>query len=331
MKPTVGFILVTYSQPQQTLGLCRKLGEMFGDPPIAVHHDFSQCALDTSAFPPFVSFVKQWRRTGWGSMSVVNGQLAAMRLLQEKADPDWCTNLSSSDYPIQTAERILEDLRTPGIDAFWVLRPVEDQGQKFLNEGLGELTFDHPRYAQSAFNRYVAIPLLSPKMARKLRQPCEAWVLKSRALIKRWTPFDGSLRCFGGDAWFTANRRVLRVLLEPTPLWQRLYAHFRSRSIPEESFYHTLLGNTPGLRLATDNLRYTDWRGCYAHPRILGREDFPRLLRSTHHFARKFAFDPELFADLDAAVTAKPVPQRQWRPNPGTGAFTLYTADYALP
>ena len=306
MKPSVGFVFVTYSLPRQTLNLCRRLGELFGDPPIAIHHDFSQCDLETTKFPPFVHFVKQWRRTSWGSMSVVDAQISALRLLYEKADPDWCTNLSSTDYPIQSGENILADLHNSSADAFLDLRIVRDHGQPYVNEGLGELAFNHPRYSQGAWNRYVAIPLMTPALARRARTPVEAWVLRSPWLIKRATPFNGSIECFGGDAWFTINRRVAQFVLAETPFRQTLHRHFRSRSTPEESFLHTLLGNTPGFRIANDCLRYTDWRGCYAHPRTLGHDDLPRLIASPKHFARKFHDDPNMFAAIDAAVATKP-------------------------
>ena len=102
----------------------------------------------------------------------------------------------------------------------------------------------------------------------------------------------------------TLRRRAAQVLLEKTPLWQRLHRHYSSRTLPEESFYQTLLENTPGLHLSPKNLRYTDWRMQYAHPRTLGREDFPRLLASSDHFARKFPLDQLLLADLDRAVAA---------------------------
>ena len=306
MKLSLGFVVVTYSVPEQTLNLCRRLGKLFGDPPIAIHHDFSQSDLKTSDFPPFVHFVKNWVRTGWGEMSVVDAQLAAIRLLYEKADPDWCTNLSATDYPIQSRESILADLANSDADAFFDLRIVRDQGQPFVNEGLGELAFNHPRYLQSAWNRYVAVPLLTPALARRIGKPVESSVLRSPSLIRRKTPFDGSIECFGGDAWFTINRRVAKFFDTETPFRQKLYKHYGSRSIPEESFYHTLLGNTPGFRLVDDCLRYTDWLGCYAHPRTLSYEDVPRLIASPKHFARKFAFDPELFAVIDAAVATKP-------------------------
>ena len=306
-KPLIGFILATYQNPPQTLHLCRRLSEMFGDPPIAIHHDFSQTALDRSLFPPNVRFVENWIRTGWGSMSVVDAHLLALDLLYRTADPEWFINLSSADYPIQTAERIVADLRaSDDIDLFLDSRRIDDLGQRYINEGLGELAFQHPRYAQGAFNRYVALPLITPRMARRLKQPIESWVVRPQWLIRRLTPFDGSLVCYGGDFWLTGRRRIAHFFLDRTPLWQRLYRHFRSRSTPEEAFFHTLLGNSSGFRIAPYNLRYTDWRGCYAHPRILGRSDLPRLLDSKDHFARKFAFEPALLADLDAAVAAKP-------------------------
>jgi hypothetical protein len=95
------------------------------------------------------------------------------------------------------------------------------------------------------------------------------------------------------------------LLLDQTPLWRKLHQHYETRSVPEESFYHTLLGNSPGFNVSPDNKRYTDWTNCYAHPRTLGDEDFPALLESTHHFARKFSFDPEMFQRLDEAVGLK--------------------------
>lgn len=318
-RPFLGFVLVTYHLPEQTLLLCRRLSEMFGDPPIAIHHDFAQIDLDRSLFPPNVLFVENWVRTGWGSMSVVDAQLLALDLLYQVADPDWFITLSTSDYPIQTAYQIVADLEArDDIDIFLDSRRIEDLGQRYVNEGLGELAFEHPRYSQGAFNRYVALPLITPRMARRMKQPIESWVVRPHWLIRRLTPFDGSLICYGGDFWITGRRRIARFFLDRTPLWHRLYRHFRSRSTPEEAFFHTLLGNTSGFRVAPYNLRYTDWRGCYAHPRILGRSDFPRLLEANDHFARKFAFEPELLADLDAAVAGKALRQSSQHDFSGT-------------
>jgi hypothetical protein len=306
MKPPIGFVLVTYNNPEQTLFLCERLNTMFGNPPIAIHHDFSKSHVNPSLFPGNVHFVENWLRTSWGSISVVNAQLLALRALYATSDPDWFVSLSSSDYPIQTANSILHDLFQNDFDVYLDSRPVKNLGLPIANGGFGVLRcFEHPNWPQVGYNRYVAIPLCSPKMAKRLRVQREKLCLPFTFLTERLTPFHGSITCHGGDAWFTANRRVAHLLLEETPLWRKLHDHYRTRSVPEESFYHTLLANSPGFNPSSDNKRYTDWRGCWAHPRTLGREDFRQLLQSTHHFARKFLFDPEILRNLDDAVALK--------------------------
>jgi len=305
MKPPIGFVLVTYNAPEQTLFLCGRLNAMFDKPPIVIHHDFSKNPLNTAPFPANVQFTEKWLETGWGSLTVINAQLLALRQLYKNSDPDWFVPLSSSDYPIQTAETILSDLFENDFDAYMDSRRLENRWLLVRDRGLGEQSFRHPVWTQLAFNRYVAMPVFSQKMARRFHLAHETLALPFDFLVKRFTPFHGSVVCHGGDSWFTANRRVAHLLMDETPFWKELQQHYRKRHIPEESFHHTLLANSPGFKVSPDNKRYTDWRGCYAHPRTLTSEDFPRLLNSTHHFARKFAFAPEVLRDLDKAVAHK--------------------------
>lgn len=305
MKPPIGFVLVTYNNTEQTLFLCERLNAMFDKPPIVIHHDFSQSQMNTGLFSKNVHFVEDWLSTGWGALSVINAQQLALRTLYATSDPDWFVPLSTSDYPIQTADRILEDLFSGRFDAYMDYRPAKNLGRLVRNQGLGELSFRHPIWPQLAYNRYVAIPVFKRETAFRLHLACETFCLPFSFLIRRYTPFGESIQCHGGDSWFTANRRVAHLLTEETPLWRKLHEHYGKRTVPEESFYHTLLGNSPGFKVSPDNKRYTDWRGCYAHPRTLKRDDFPRLLSSTHHFARKFAFDPEMLRDLSEAVAHK--------------------------
>ena len=307
MKPPIGFVLVTYNAPEQTLFLCERLNVMFGNPPVVIHHDFSKTPLNTAVFPKNVQFIEQWVRTGWGSLAVIDAQLLALRRLYETSDPDWFVPLSSTDYPIQTADVIMRDLYEGGFDAYMDSRRLENLGRLVRNEGLGELSFRHPIWPQLGYNRYVAIPVFTSKMAGRLHLAYETFCLPFPFLVRRFTPFKNSIEGYGGDSWFTANRRVAHLLLDETPLWRQLHEHYGKRIIPEESFYHTLLCNSPGFKISPDNKRYTDWKGCYAHPRTLGRDDFPRLLSSTHHFARKFAFDPETLRKLDEEVAHKEV------------------------
>ena len=111
MLPSIGFVILSYNSPDQTVFLCKKLSAMFGDPPIALHHDFGQCSLDRSSLPSNVRVVEKWFATNWGTFPVVEANFAAIRLLYSFADPDWCVSLSTADYPIKTTKQILEFLK----------------------------------------------------------------------------------------------------------------------------------------------------------------------------------------------------------------------------
>ena len=112
MSASIAFVLLSHREPAQLLRLVTTLNRLYDDPPIACHHDFSQCPLDTANFPGNVRFVTASIRTGWAKWSVVRAMLAALRLLYDHADPDWFILLSGADYPIRDAAAV----RAEGVD-----------------------------------------------------------------------------------------------------------------------------------------------------------------------------------------------------------------------
>jgi len=75
--------------------MTKRLSELFDEPPIVCHHDFSKCQLDRDLFPKNVQFVEPFIVTKWGRISVVRAGLAAIRLVySSKQPPDWFYLLS---------------------------------------------------------------------------------------------------------------------------------------------------------------------------------------------------------------------------------------------
>lgn len=118
MTISVGFVLVTHNHVDQTAFLCRRLNDMFDHPPIAIHHDFGQTSMNVSDFSHNVHVVEDWIETSWASVEVVDANLKALRLLYQKANPDWVISLSNACYPIKTAEAIIAALTAADGDAF---------------------------------------------------------------------------------------------------------------------------------------------------------------------------------------------------------------------
>lgn len=302
MKP-VGFVILSHENPDQLLRLIHALNAMYGDPPIACHHDFFQSNLDTNRLPPNVRLVMPYYRTRWGKFSVVQSFLAALDLLYRDAGPDWFFLLSGSDYPAARAEQVIDQLRRAPCDAFLDVHQLDCAPPRAEVIGAWNPALEHlESKVQYAIKErfYKRAQLWAPVIRTR-----------PRLRIGRFTvtlpfdgphPYDAGLGLFWGDHWFTANRRAARVLLSPTDRHLEVQRFLKWRPLPEESYYQTVLCGTPGLTICRDNKRFTCWNGGGAHPMTLTEAEVPKILDSGAYFARKFAPGSPALDALDGAL-----------------------------
>jgi hypothetical protein len=263
MRTDIGFILLTHTNPAQIWRLIDRLDRMFDHPPVVVHHDFSKTALYTTRLPDNISFVIPSLDTGWGRFSFVEAEIAAIRqLYSSPAAPDWFVLLSGSDYPIKSAAQIRRELAASAFDAYIYHQQIDPHDLKLEAHYI-------------CYKNYFASSPDAP------------------------IPFSDEFRCYAGGVWFTANRRTAERILDFHDTQPALASHYASRLVVDESYLHCILGNSPDLKLFRDSLRYIDWSANEAHPKTLGIEDFPKLIASHAHFARKFDMDHDS-AVLDA-------------------------------
>jgi hypothetical protein len=299
----IGFIIVAYDHPQQLLRLVRRLQQMYDNPPIAIHYDVNQSPIRPADFPSDVKFVSPHVKTRWGNFSVVRASLLALELLYDGADPTWFFSLSGSDYPIMPACTVLEELTSAKVDALLDYRAVPDLGADLRcpppdNPAL--YSFALPTNLALAWERYVELniwlPIIreGPRLGRhRLHLGREAWR----------SPFGPEFKCFFGDYWFAGNSKVANVLLNPTSTHLRFRRYLRSRSVPEECYYQTVLANTEGLKISTATRRFADWTAGGAHPKVLDMDDMPAITQSKAYFARKFAPDSLLLDEMDKILS----------------------------
>ncbi|WP_288938037.1 beta-1,6-N-acetylglucosaminyltransferase [uncultured Sphingomonas sp.] len=303
--PPIGFVILSHRAPDQLLRLIRTLGELYGNPPIACHHDFGQAPLDRSRFPANVRFVDDWVATGWGKWSVVDAFLRALALLYADGGPDWFVLLSGADYPVRQPDAVLAELRDSGCDAFIDVHQIEPAPAAATLTGDINPMLRHLDRAESLRTKwgfYLARQFWLPILRRRPR-----WRPGRLTIRLPWTqrgPFRDGFSLWWGEHWFTGNRRVADVFLQPTPAHRALQRHLRWRAFPEESYYQTVLCNTPGLVLNRNNKRFTEWNGGGAHPMTLGPAEVPTMLASGMHFARKFDDDSAALDLIDHALSA---------------------------
>jgi hypothetical protein len=304
-----GFVILSHQDARQLGRLVRALNEIYDTPPIACHHDTSQASLEPADFPDNVTFVLPSFRTGWGKFSVVEASLASLQQLYDKADPDWFTLLSASDYPTAPAAQVRSELSTSGAD---VLIDFREPGMGDL-EAAGRFGARNPMlgHFEAAGNRqmtprrYLAAQLWFPVLRRSASGARLGRHTISLPFRTPFHPFTREFRCYYGDHWFAGSRRAATALLNSTPRERRLQTYLRRRACADECYYQTVLCNRPELTIQRDSRRFAMWNGGGGHPKTLDSGDLDAILASGAHFARKFAPGDAVLDRLDEVLRAQ--------------------------
>ena len=130
--------------------------------------------------------------------------------------------------------------------------------------------------------------------------------------------FDG-LEPYSGVTWWALSREACEYVIEFTRNHGKLAKYFETMHAPEETFIHTILGNSPFKSRVRRNLLFEDWDqdGPRHHPNILGGkhvalfESQEAVAPNDSHgpcemlFARKFSDDVLPLVERIAAMIAK--------------------------
>jgi len=272
---------------------------MFDDPPISIHHDFSQCELDRNAFQSNVRFVIPSLSTKWGDWSLTEAALAAIQNLFERQDhPRWMILLSGNDYPIQKPDKIKAFYENTRFHAFASSKKLTEAKLSTKRE-----LYWYARYHWPKINYPSIFHVLKSIKKRKLVK--EPIVLKEKWALRFLTPFSPEYPCYGGSFWFSANREAVKELVHTFENNRKLCRYYKHVLIPDESFFVTVLNNAKNLDVYNFNFRFTDWvRNIGPHPKQLTLSDLPALVRAEEHFARKIDMDtdPDLLDKLDELI-----------------------------
>lgn len=282
---SIGFILLTHTNPQQIYRLINTLNRMFNYPLIVCHHDFSKCDLSVDTLSKNVLVVRPHLQTEWAKFTLVEATVQALQLMYEVPDaPDWFVLLSEADYPIKTARQILDDLASNPYDAYIQYEPITYKIYKSdLTPNMLWLKNSYQRYCTKSFSFN-----LSKKYFAQLNLEVR---LEHPLLTKAFLPFSNKLACFSGSQWFCANRKAAKYIIDFHSQKNALTLYYSNLKYTDESYFQTILANAPNLKLKNDRRRYIDWSTGGTHPKVLLMEDLPNLIASSAHFARKFDID----------------------------------------
>ncbi|XP_020828083.1 xylosyltransferase 1 isoform X1 [Phascolarctos cinereus] len=231
--------------------------------------------------------VTSWRMaTIWGGASLLSTYLQSMRDLMEMTDWPWdfFINLSAADYPIRTNDQLVAFLSRYR-DMNFLKSHGRDNARFIRKQGLDRLFLECDTHM---------------------------WRLGDRKIPE-------GITVDGGSDWFLLNRKFVEyVTFSNDDLVTKMKQFYSYTLLPAESFFHTVLENSPHCDTMVDNnLRITNWNrklGCkcqYKHivdwcgcsPNDFKPADFHRFQQTARptFFARKFeaVVNQEIIGQLD--------------------------------
>ncbi|EDW33154.1 oxt [Drosophila persimilis] len=224
---------------------------------------------------PNIRLARKRFSTIWGGASLLTMLLQCMEdLLKSKWQWDFVINLSESDFPVKTLDKLVDFLSA-------------NRGRNFVK--------GHGRETQK---------FIQKQGLDRTFVECDThmWRIGDRKL-------PAGIQVDGGSDWVALSRPFVAYVTHPKKedeLLQALLKLFRHTLLPAESFFHTVLRNTHHCHTYVDNnLHVTNWKrkqGCkcqYKHvvdwcgcsPNDFMPDDWPRLLATEQKslfFARKF-------------------------------------------
>ncbi|MGH0131957.1 UNVERIFIED_CONTAM: hypothetical protein FKN15_008617 [Acipenser sinensis] len=179
--------------------------------------------------------VTPWRKsTIWGGASLLTMYLQSMKDLLDMSDWTWdfFINLSAADYPIRTNDQLVTFL-SKYRDMNFLKSHGRDNARFIRKQGLDRLFFECDTHM---------------------------WRLGDRKIPE-------GITVDGGSDWFLLNRKFVNyVINSQDDLVTNMKRFYFYTLLPAESFFHTVLENSPHCESMVDNnLRITNWNrklGC---------------------------------------------------------------------
>jgi hypothetical protein len=246
---------------------------------------------------PQTRFIEQRVDACWGGFSLVQATLNLMAAARrDKPTPERYVLLSGADYPIRSNVAFRSFLEASDREFISLLNMPTGDGRKSL----------------------VRLERLHFEGSRSRPMPKRVFLTQTNRLLEKiykrnYRRVLGDMRPYASSQWWVLSRDAVDYILEFVRENRRLVRFYKHSVIPDEMFFHTILGNSPFGAKAARNLTYADWpKGFSRNPVPLTAEHVERftdpnfLLDDVEgigpcFFARKFSsWDRDLLDRVDA-------------------------------
>ena len=242
----IAYLVFSYKNPQLLQRVIDKLSTP--DSAFFIHIDQKS---DMEKFRSIqgnnVFFTKKRIPVYWAEFSGIEAILLLIQeALASQKKYDYFVLLSGSDYPLRSAEYI----------------------HNFLNAHRG-----------SEFISLVKVPAPGKPLSRinTLRypttQPVRRFIFRALAKVglakRNFQKYNKGMLAYSGNTWWTLSRQACQYVVDFDRSNPQLAIFLGNSFAPEESFFHTILGNSDFKTRVKRNLLYEDWIKQGAHPEMI--------------------------------------------------------------
>ncbi len=224
----------------------------------------------------------------WAQFSMVEAELSLLNYAREHGSFDYYWMVSGQDFPIVSPDKILDFLEAGGDANYVSIIPS-------LNNGAGQSTnFDK--------RNEIAYPAWLLQRKSPIRVLRRSWVAltggyhKTFRIFRRTPP--GDIRFYFGAQWICVSRDFVEYALGYLEEHPQYCEFFRLSCVPDESFFQTLLMNSPFASTREDYLHHIQWSPGQSSPDDLHLGDFEKIIASGKLMTRKINGDYELIDRL---------------------------------
>ncbi|MBQ0058909.1 MAG: hypothetical protein KBS83_02950 [Lachnospiraceae bacterium] len=226
----------------------------------------------------------------WATYSLVEASLNLLEaaLAQDHYDFFWL--ISGQDYPLRKAEEILRYLEEHPEDNFVNLYPSKNSGAGKSNnyDKRNDILFSDWLVQRGLLNRII----------------CRAWVELTGgynhtfSVFKRKNPHN--VKYYFGSEWWCINHKAAAYMAKYVAENPWYAAFYKKTSCSDESFFQTLLMNSPYVSTRKEYLHYIDWSEGNNSPKTLTCADLDAMFESGKLMARKI--DTDVDRDIIATI-----------------------------
>jgi hypothetical protein len=197
-----------------------------------------------------ISFCKQRIPVYWSEFSQIEATMLLLRqALGSSANYDYFIFLQGSTYPLRSGAYI----------------------QHYLEKNRGWEFMDLVKMPARGYPLSKINTLVYPSDMPVRRFAARA--LAKLGLAQRdYREYLKGLEAYSGHAWWALSRDACQYLTEFVTSHPHVEEYFRKTLVPDESFFHTILGNSPLRPRIRRSFVYADWSTLGSHPAMLNEE-----------------------------------------------------------